>query len=305
MDFHLSEDVGHQVWDRSIPPALEVASGTTVQVETRESSGGQLSRQSRADDLRRLDLSRVNPVTGPISVEGAEPGDVIRVTIIDIAIGSFGWTANIPGFGLLADQFPDPHLVFSYPAGSYIVMETGVRLPVQPFVGTIGLAPADPGPHSVIPPRRVGGNMDTRFVAPGSRLYLPVEVPGGLLSVGDCHACQGDGEVSGTAVEVSASVTLRVDLLKDRPLKFPMLETHPISDRRGPSVVTMGIGPDLMTATREATRGMIEEIVRRTRLSPVDAYLLLGVAGDLKIQEVVDAPNWVVAMHLEAALLNF
>lgn len=305
MDFHLQKGTHHQFWDRTIPPALEVASGTTVQVDTNESSGGQLSRASSVDDLKRLDLAGINPVTGPIFVADAEPGDVIRVTILDIAIGTWGWTANIPGFGLLADQFPDPHLVFSYPVGSYIVMDTGIRLPIQPFVGTIGLAPADPGPHSVIPPRRVGGNMDTRFVAPGSRLYLPVEVAGGLLSVGDCHACQGDGEVSGTAVEVGASITLRVDLLKDRTLRFPMLETHPVSDRRGPAVVTMGIGPDLMTATRDATGGMIEEIVRRTRLSPVDAYLLCGVAGDLKIQEVVDAPNWVVAMHLEAALLDF
>lgn len=305
MDFHLQKGTHHQFWDRTIPPALEVASGTTVQVDTNESSGGQLSRASSVDDLKRLDLAGINPVTGPIFVADAEPGDVIRVTILDIAIGTWGWTANIPGFGLLADQFPDPHLVFSYPVGSYIVMDTGIRLPIQPFVGTIGLAPAEPGSHSVIPPRRVGGNMDTRFVAPGSRLYLPVEVAGGLLSVGDCHACQGDGEVSGTAVEVGASITLRVDLLKDRTLRFPMLETHPVSDRRGPAVVTMGIGSDLMTATRDATGGMIEEIVRRTRLSPVDAYLLCGVAGDLKIQEVVDAPNWVVAMHLEAALLDF
>ncbi|MGC8487933.1 MAG: acetamidase/formamidase family protein [Clostridia bacterium] len=305
MDFHLDKERFHRAWDRTIPPALQVPSGTTIQLDTNDASGGQLSRTSTSRDLVHLDFAGVNPVTGPILVDGAEPGDVIRVTIIDIEVGGWGWTANIPGFGLLADKFPDPHLVLAHRAGSFIIMDTGVRLPTSPFVGTIGLAPAEPGPHALIPPRRVGGNLDTRFVAPGARLYLPVEVAGGLLSVGDCHACQGDGEVCGTAVEVAASVTLRVDLVKDRSLKFPMLETHPVSDRRGPAIVTMGVGPDLMTAARDATEGMIEEIGRRTRLSPVDAYLLCSVAGDLKIQEVVDAPNWVVAMHLEAALLDF
>jgi acetamidase/formamidase len=302
---HLTREAHHRVWDAEISPALSVESGTTIEVETQDASGGQLSRESQSEALRTLDFAGVNPVTGPIFVEGAEAGDALRVTIIDIAVGAWGWTANIPGFGLLADQFPDPHLVRSYRAGSFIVMDNGVRLPTLPFVGTIGVAPAEPGPHSIIPPRRVGGNMDTRFVAPGSRLYLPVEVAGALLSLGDCHASQGDGEVCGTAVEVGATVTLRVDVVKDRRLKFPFLETHPVSDRRGPFLVSMGVGPDLLTAARDATAGMIEEIGRRTRLSPVDAYLLCSVAGDLRIQEVVDTPNWVVGMHLETALLDF
>ncbi len=302
---HLTTETIHRAWDPALTPVITVDSGTTIEVETLDASGGQLSRESQSEDLRALDFAGVNPVTGPIFVEGAEAGDAIRVTIIDIAVGPWGWTANIPGFGLLADQFPDPHLVRSYRAGSYIVMDNGIRLPTMPFVGTIGLAPEEPGSHSIIPPRRVGGNMDTRFIAPGSRLYLPVEVPGGLLSLGDCHASQGDGEVCGTAIEVGASVTLRVDVVKNRRLRFPFLETHPISDRRGPFLVSMGVGPDLMTAARDATAGMIEEIMRRTRLSPVDAYLLCSIAGDLKLQEVVDAPNWVVGMHLETALLDF
>ncbi len=304
MDAHLRRDQHHGVWDRSLVPVIRVASGATVVMDVQDASGGQLSRHSEAQDVARLDLGRVNPVTGPIYIEDAEPGDVIRVTILDIAPDNWGWTANIPGFGLLADQFPDPHLLVSQLAGSYVVTPLGVSLPVEPFVGTIGLAPGEPGPHSLIPPRRVGGNLDMRHLTTGARLFLPVEVPGGLLSLGDCHACQGDGEVCGTAVEISASVTLRVDLLKQRPLRFPMVETHPVADRRGPALVTTGIGPDLFEAARQAALGMVEELVRRTRLAAVDAYCLASVAGDLKIAEVVDAPHWVVAMHFERALLD-
>jgi len=304
MDLHVRRDQHHWAWDRNLPPVLTVASGATMALEVSDASGGQLLASSTARDVLRLDLSRVNPVTGPIYVEGAEPGDVVRVTILDVKVGPWGWTACIPGFGLLADQFPDPHLLISQMVGSYVVLPIGVQVPLTPFVGTIGLAPAEPGPHSLIPPRRVGGNMDMRHLTPGARVFLPVEVPGGLLSVGDCHAAQGDGEVCGTAVEVSATVVLRVDVLKHLSLRYPMVETHPVANRHGSALVTTGIGPDLLEAARQAVRGMVDEMARRAGLDPADAYCLASVAGDLKIAEVVDAPHWVVAFHLERSLLN-
>ena len=154
--------------------------------------------------MATLDFEKVNPVTGPIFVDGAKPGDALKVTIDEFRPSGFGWTANIPGFGLLADQFTDPALhLWSYDESAAMpaMFSPAAKVPLKPFAGTIGLAPAEPGLHSVVPPRRVGGNMDIRDLAAGTVLYLPVEVEGALFSVGDTHAVQGDGEVCGTAIE--------------------------------------------------------------------------------------------------------
>ena len=186
----------------------------------------------------------------------------------------------------------------------YAELLPGLRIPTSPFIGTIGLALAAEGNHSLIPPSAQGGNMDIRHVTPGSRLWLPVAVPGALLSLGDTHAAQGDGEVAGTAIETSSTVTLRVHLIKGAHLRFPRLETHPMAARAGRAWATTGIGPDLLEAARQATRGMVELIAEHMGLDLLDAYLLASVAGDLKISEVVDAPNWVVSMHLEKDIVG-
>ncbi len=156
-----------------------------------------------------MDPDGVNPVTGPVFVDGAEPGDALKVTIGDFGPSGFGWTAIIPGFGLLADQFTEPRLhLWSYDPTGREPMLFGryARVPLKPFAGTVGVAPAEPGHHSVIPPRPVGGNMDVRDLTAGAVLYLPVEVPGALFSIGDTHAAQGDGEVCGTAIESAMEV---------------------------------------------------------------------------------------------------
>ena len=227
------------------------------------------------------------------------------VEILDLDVGSWGWTANIPGFGLLADTFAEPALRMSRITNGTIELFTGVRLLATPMIGTIGVAPAEAGQFSVIPPTRYGGNMDIRHVGAGATLYLPVAVEGALLSLGDGHAMQGDGEVCGTAIETSA-----VDSSTYKPRSraessgayaFDGCALAALGVR---AFVTTGIGPDLMQAAREATNAMIAEIVRRTRLEALDAYLLASVAGDLKIAEIVDIPNWVVTMHLDSALLE-
>ncbi len=300
---HLKRTQTHGVWDRSIAPVIRISPGETVVVELRDASGGQLAAGSEVGELSTLDLAHINPVTGPIFVEGAKPGDALVVEILELDVDTWGWTANIPGFGLLADRFPEPVLHTSRIANGTIELFTGMRLPSMPMIGTIGVAPAEAGAFSVLPPTRYGGNMDIRHVGAGATLYLPVAVDGGLLSLGDGHAAQGDGEVCGTAIETTAVATLRVSLERDRHLPAPMLLTDPRSHRTGRAFATTGIGPDLLQAARDATNAMIAEIVRRTTLSPVDAYLLASVAGDLKISEVVDAPNWVVSLHLDAALL--
>jgi acetamidase/formamidase len=303
-------DCHHVGWDNSIPPVLTVAPGATIEFECLDASGGQLTAASTLADLAALDFARINPTTGPVYIDGAEPGDAVKITIGAFAPSGFGWTANIPGFGLLADQFPDPALhLWSYDkvAMTPAAYSPVGRVPLKPFAGTIGLALAKPGVHSVVPPRRVGGNLDIRDLSAGTVLYLPVEVAGALFSVGDTHAAQGDGEICGTAIESPMSVTLTLDLVKDARLETPRYTTPgPVTrhlDAKGYEVTT-GLGPDLMTAARGAVARMVDLIAARTGMAPVEAYMLCSVCGDLRISEIVDLPNWVVGFYFPRLVLE-
>jgi amidase len=298
----------HFGWDNSRVPAERVEPGATILFHCHDSSAGQLGPSSTLADVTALDFGRINPVSGPIYVEGAQPGDAIKVTIDSFAPQvhggkGFGWTANIPGFGLLADQFTDPALhIWSYDANQMAPAAWGKegRVPLKPFAGTIGNALAEAGLHSVVPPRRVGGNLDIRDLTSGVTLYLPVEVPGALFSVGDTHAAQGDGEVCGTAIESPMDVVLTLDLVKGANLKTPRFTTPgPVTrhlDAKGYEVTT-GIGPDLMAASRDAVASMIDLLCAQRGMAAVDAYMLVSTCGDLRISEIVDMPNWVVSFY--------
>jgi acetamidase/formamidase len=290
-------------WNRDFPPALTARPGSTIHFECMDSSAGQLDADSTVQSVIDLDFGKVNPVSGPVYVEGAEPGDVLKVTIRKFIPSGLGWTANIPGFGLLADQFTEPALhVWKYDPASMApsLYGPGGKVPLKPFAGTIGLAPAEPGLHSVVPPRRVGGNLDIRDITEGVTLYLPVEVPGALFSIGDTHAAQGDGEVCGTAIESRMDVELTLDLVKGMRLASPRFTTPgPVTrhlDAAGYEVTT-GIGPDLMTGAREAVMRMVDLLAGEHGMNPVDAYMLCSVCGDLRISEIVDMPNWVVSFY--------
>lgn len=293
----------HFGWDNTFEPALRVTPGATIEFECRDSSAGQLTPESTVESVTALDFSKINPVSGPIFVEGAEPGDALKVTIEGFKPSGFGWTANIPGFGLLADQFTDPALtLWTYDPNSLEPAAFGQhgRVPLKPFAGTIGNALAEPGHHSVVPPRRVGGNLDIRDLAAGTTLYLPVEVAGALFSVGDTHAAQGDGEVCGTAIESPMNAVLTLDLVKGANLAMPRFTTPgPVTrhlDAKGYEVTT-GVGPDLMTGARQAVADMVELLAGRYNMNPVDAYMLVSTCGDLRISEIVDMPNWVVSFY--------
>ncbi|QPC89768.1 acetamidase/formamidase family protein [Mesorhizobium sp. INR15] len=293
----------HFGWDNSFVPAQTVAPGSTIEFQCLDSSGGQLTPASTVADIAKLDFAQINPTTGPIFVDGAEPGDALKVTIEMFKPSGFGWTANIPGFGLLADDFKEPALnIWKYDAASLepALFGKNARVPLKPFAGTIGNAPAEMGHHSVVPPRPVGGNLDIRDLAAGTTLYLPVEVAGALFSVGDTHAAQGDGEVCGTAIESPMDVVLKLDLVKDARLKTPRFTTPgPVTrhlDAKGYEVTT-GIGPDLMSGAKEAVAQMVDLIAGRYKIDPVEAYMLASVCGDLRISEIVDMPNWVVSFY--------
>lgn len=299
----IHRDHHHFGWDNAHAPAMTVAPGETVYLETVDSSGGQLNAMSTLTDLAALDFGKVNPVTGPIAIDGARPGDAVKVTLLGFEPSGWGWTALIPGFGLLTDQFPDPALhIWSYDRDKLgtSAYGPGGRVPLKPFVGTLGLAPAEAGLHSVVPPRRVGGNMDIRDMGEGTELLLPVEVAGGLFSLGDTHAAQGDGEVCGTAIESPMNVALKFDLVKDANLPFPRFRTAgPVTrhlDEKG-YLVTTGIGPDLFAGARAAVSGMIDLLMAEQGLQADEAYMLCSVAGDLRISEIVDMPNWVVSFY--------
>ena len=293
----------HYGWNRDNPPVARIAPGETLEFNPLDSSGGQLTSKSKVADIAALDFGKVNPVAGPVYIEGAEPGDAIKVTLLHFQPSGWGWTANIPGFGLLADQFKDAALhIWKYDTGTLApaMYGPGGRVSLKPFCGTIGLAPAEAGLHSIVPPRRVGGNMDIRDLAAGTELYLPVEVAGGLFSVGDTHATQGDGEVCGTAIESPCSLAAKFDLVKNAHLPYPRFTTPgPVArhkDIKGYEVTT-GIGPDLMAGAKAAVSGMIDLLSKRHNMNAVDAYMLCSVAGDLKISEIVDMPNWVVSFY--------
>jgi acetamidase/formamidase len=297
------------VWDNSIPPALEIESGEVVELEAADASGGQLSPDSTAADVAGLDFDRVNPVTGPVFVRGAKPGDVLAVEILELRPRQWGWTAIIPGFGLLADEFQEPWLRLSEVSeeDGRVRFGDGVSLPFAPFPGTIGVAPAEPGRHSVVPPRRWGGNMDIKHLQAGSTLHLPVGVDGALFSLGDTHAAMGDGEVCGTAVETPMDVVVRLTVRRDFSTHYPQYEIPAGQLARGEQSsyhVCTGVHEDLLEATREATRAMIDYLVQRHERERQEAYAIASVAVDLRIHEVVDIPNWVVGAFLPESIFD-
>lgn len=308
MSYTIHQAHSHYGWDNSLEPTLRVEPGATVTFETIDSSGGQLSPRSTVKDVANLDFAKVNPVTGPVFIEGAEPGDALKVSIKDLKPSGWGWTANIPGFGLLTEDFTEPYLkLWTLDKADTASFLDGVNVPLKAFPGTIGLAPGEPGHHSVVPPRVCGGNMDVRDLAAGTTLYLPVQVAGALFSVGDTHAAQGDGEVCGTAIESPMEITLSFEIVKGANLRAPQFETPgPVTrhlDSKG-YYVTTGVQPDLLGAAKDAVSAMIEHLGKTYDLSPEDAYLLASVACDLRISEIVDVPNYLVSFYLPLALFD-
>jgi acetamidase/formamidase len=307
---HIHRDQWHLAWDHSIPPLARIRSGESVSFDLLDASCGQIVSTSTSEAITTLDFSRVDQVNGPIYVEEAQPGDTLEIELVDLQPAEWGWTAIIPGFGLLADEFTEPALkIWQLEGGAdgWAEFAPGIRIPLAPFCGEIGLAPAAEGAHSTIPPYRHGGNMDTKHLTAGTRLYLPVEVPGALFSIGDGHAAQGDGEVCGTAIETPMRATVRLTVRKDMQVPEPQfLTAGPLTPRTNTAAyyATDGIGPDLMEATRNAIRHMIAHLQRTYHLSRAEAYMLCSVAVDLKLSEVVDAPNWVVSAFLPLSIFS-
>ena len=296
---HVARDRYHLAWDPTIEPIATVDSGAVVEFDLLDASCGQLDADCGVPQLLALNFDRVDQVGGPIAVNGAEPGDTLQIDLLDFQPASWGWTAVIPGFGLLADEFPHPHLRTTRLVDGIGEFLPGVRIPLAPFCGELGVAPSG-DPRSTIPPDVTGGNMDTRHLTAASTLWLPIQVPGALFSLGDGHAAQGDGEVCGTAIETPMRASVRLTVRRDVSVAAPEFRTAaPLgaSTNTAGWLAADGVGPDLFVAARDAVRRMIDRLVIEQRLAPLDAYLLLSVAGDLRISEIVDQPNWIVTSY--------
>jgi len=307
-EHRLDHEQIHQEWNNALPPRLTVDPGDTVVFDTRDAANLFYSKGSTHEDVLRRGPFRGHPLTGPVAVRGARPGDTLVVEILDVQPAlDWGWTAIRPGRGLLPEaDFAKPFLqIWDLGDKRHARMGSRVAVPIAPFPGVLGVALDEPGGHSTMPPRRAGGNMDIKQLVAGATLWLPVLVEGALFSAGDAHAAQGDGEVCVTAVEMSGRLTLRFGLQQGRRLAEPQLRTPaPPSNatNRGSHYATTAHGPDLFAASQQAIRYMIEHIVESHGLSREQAYAVCSVAVDLKISEIVDAPNWIVSAFLPESI---
>jgi acetamidase/formamidase len=303
---HAPADRVHYTWDAGHEPALAIEDGDTVVLTTRDVSDEQVTPASTTADVAGLDWDRVYPLAGPIHVAGAAPGDTLEVEILDLHTRGWGWTAILPGLGLLAEDFPEAYLrIFDLSGGDVVRFREDIEIPVTPFLGTMGVCPAGASAQPVMPPGTFGGNMDTRQLVAGASLFLPVQVDGALFSCGDAHGCQGDGEVCVTGLEAPMYASLRFRLHKERSIPAPQYRTPgPLTPHvdHGTFYGTTGVGGDLYAAAQDAVRAMIEHLGATRGLSGQDAYLLASLCVDLKISEIVDAGEYIVSAVLPEAI---
>lgn len=300
------EDSVHFSWDAGNESVLIVDSGDTVVLQTRDVSDNQITPDSDTGAIAGLDWDRVYPLAGPIAVAGAEPGDTLAIEILDLQPRGWGWTAILPGLGLLPEEFPDAYLrIFDLSQGDVTYLREDIAIPLEPFLGTMGVCPAGASAQPVMPPGRFGGNLDTRQLVRGTTLYLPVEIAGAQFSCGDAHGCQGDGEVCVTGLEAPMDATLRFTVEKGRAIPAPQFRTAgPLTPRVDTAGFygTTGVGPDLYRNAQDAVRAMIAHLTETYGLSGEDAYLLCSLVVDLKISEIVDAGEYVVSALLPEAI---
>lgn len=310
-NFHVGKECGHVKWSRKITPKLTVSSGQTVTFDAIDSSNGQLNPASDASAISTLDLDIANPVFGPIHVQDAQPGDVLKVEVLALEVADWGWSAIIPGFGLLAEDFPEPEIkIWSLDREKGYAQFKDMRIPLRPFLGCMGLAPATDEELSTVPPTQAGGNLDCRELSVGSTVFLPVQTAGALFSCGDGHAAQGQGEVCGTAIETPIKATLRFELVKNQPwVTAPHYQTPPRAQIPNPlpdlgTYGALGVAPDLYVAAQSAVRSLIQWLIHTKGLTKSEAYILASVAGDLHITEIVNVPNYEVAISLPLGIFS-
>ncbi len=299
-EYFVTADQTHNKFSSTIKPVLRVPSGAVVQAHTQEATGHQLDLGSTAADWEKVNADLIHALTGPVYVEGAGIGDVLAVTLHEIELGDWAWSAIVPGFGFLAEEFQDAWLrTFKLgAAATHVQFNDRIRIPVRPFPGVMGVAPSTDEMLSTIPPRANGGNMDDPNIVSGTTVYFPVFVEGALFSIGDTHAVQGMGEVCGTAVEAPMKIVYQVEVIKNNhQIQEPQYETDDY-------YAVTAFATTIDEAARKATRYMIDYLENTQKMDREEAYVLCSLAGDLKIGAVVDVPHMFVAMHMSKEILQ-
>ncbi len=297
----------HSRWNRALKPRLNIAPGDTVHLECVDSSGAQVHPSMTLPEFLVIDRGRIHALTGPIFVEGADPGDVLQIDVLEVTHQGWGWSSVIGGLGFLKERFAEPYLFHWHLDGAVSRSLVPAVVPLRPFCGVMGVAPAEDGEFRTRPPGPFGGNMDVRELCSGATLYLPVLNPGALFSAGDAHAAQGDGEVCINGIECPADVTLRFHVHKNRPLAGPMVETALSREQDAEadegSWIVVESATDASTAARAATSRMIDLLADRWGFSEVHAYLLCSVAMNLRLSQVVNEPIFTVSAAVSKHVL--
>ncbi|HEX6303880.1 MAG TPA: acetamidase/formamidase family protein [Anaerolineales bacterium] len=305
-EHYLDGSVTQPYWDNAVEPRLEIEPGDTVVFETPEPCG-QVTPDWTDEDLANIDFSLIHALVGSVFVKGAEPGDALQVDVLDLKHKGWGWSGHLQNFGLLADDFDYAYIHHWNLEGERCYFGVNdIELPYEPFCGTMGVAPKDPGRIDTIAPRKHGGNMDIRDLGPGSKVWFPVFVEGALFACGDCHSAQGDGELCGTGIETPMTVTLKFGVRKDLAVNEVQFQTpSPLTkmDSQGYHATTAH-GPDLMENAKRATRYMIDWLVANKGLTHSQAYILCSEAADLKISQIVDAPNFIVSAYMPLSIFK-
>jgi acetamidase/formamidase len=301
----LSAEPTHSRWNRALRPRLAVAPDDTVHMECVDSSGAQVRPGMSVAAYLGIDRGRIHALTGPIFIEGAQPGDVLQIDILQVAHKGWGWSSVVEGLGFLKGRFAEPYLFHWKLEGEVSRSLSPAIVPLQPFCGVMGVAQTEDGEFRTRPPGNFGGNMDVRELCSGAKLYLPVLNTGALFSAGDAHAAQGDGEVCINGIECPADVTLRFHLHKGRPLAGPLIESpgYRAEHAAGEAWIVVESATDAVVAARAATSRMIDLLVARWGFSDVHAYLLCSVAMHLRLSQVVNEPMFTVSAAIAKSVL--
>jgi acetamidase/formamidase len=303
-EFTLSAEPTHSRWNRALEARLRVAPGDTVHLECVDSSGAQVRPGMNVAEFLQIDRGRIHALTGPIFLEGAEPGDVLEIDVLEVAHKGWGWSSVIAGLGFLKERFAEPYLFHWQLEGAVSRSLAPAVVALRPFCGVMGVAPGEDGEFRTRPPGRFGGNMDVRELSQGSKLYLPVLNRGALFSAGDAHAAQGDGEVCINGIECPADVSLRFYLHKRRALAGPVVESAVSRVHAEEEAwIVVESGSDAIAAARAATSRMIDLLVERWEFSEVHAYLLCSVAMHLRLSQVVNEPMITVSAAIPKHVL--
>jgi acetamidase/formamidase len=299
----LSAEPTHSRWNADLAPRLTIESGDTVYFECQDASGAQVHPLMTVGEFQGIDRGKIHALTGPVAIDGAEPGDVLQIDVLEVKHTGWGWTSVIPGLGFLKERFAEPYLFHWELEEEASRSLAPAIVPLRPFCGIMGVAPAEHGEFRTRPPGIFGGNMDVRELSAGATLYLPVQQPGALFSCGDAHAAQGDGEVCINGIECPADVTLRFRLHKGQELHGPLVESAAAARPLGASWVVVESATDAMAAARAATDRIIDLLIAEWGFEPVQAYLLCSVAMKLQISQVVNEPMITVSAAMEKSVL--